>query len=417
MGMDVPRPIKARPRLRRIVLVAAAVLVVGGVTFGLKWLSGRAPGVDADTLWIGTVEKGALDLSVRGTGRLVPEEVRWASAPIAARVERVLVLAGAEVTADTVLIELSNPDAELAFLDAQRDVAAAEAELARLGATLDTARLAQESAVAALEADQAIASRRADVQDQMADQGVVSEIESKESQDRAKQLEGRVGFEKKRLSAMRRSDSAQLEAQRAQVDRLRELAKFRQRQLEDLKVRAGFSGVVQEVAVEAGQTVTAGAPLARVVRPDKLKAELRIQENVMDGVSIGLQAMVDTRNGVVPGKVTRVDPAAQNGTVLVDIAFTAPLPKGARPDGTVDGTIVLAQTGEILHVRRPAVGDAHATVHVYKLTRGGEAVRVPVTFGRASVDQIEITGGLVEGDRIILSDMSRWDGHDRLRLE
>jgi HlyD family secretion protein len=316
-----------------------------------------------------------------------------------------------------VLVELSNPDAELAFLDAQRDVAAAEAELARLGATLDTARLAQESSVAALESDQAIASRRADVQDQMADQGVVSEIESKESQDRAKQLEGRVSFEKKRLSAMRRSDSAQLEAQGSQVERLRELAKFRQRQLDDLKVRAGFSGVVQEVAVEAGQTVTAGAPLARVVRPDKLKAELRIQETAMDGVVIGLDAMIDTRNGVVPGKVTRVDPAAQNGTVLVDVAFTAPLPKGSRPDGTVDGTIVLAQTGEILHVRRPAVGDAHATVHVYKLTRDGEAVRVPVTFGRASVDQIEITGGLVEGDRIILSDMSRWDGHDRLRLE
>jgi len=415
--MDIPRPIKARPRLRRVVLVGAAVVAVAAVTVGLRWLSNRAPAIKAEGLWIGKVERSPLQLEVRGTGRLVPEEVRWASAPIAARVERVLVLPGADVTADTVLIELSNPDAELAFLDAQRDVAAAEAELARLGATLDTQRLAQESTVAALGADHAIAGRRAEVDKEMAEQGVLSSLESAESADRAKQLAGRAAFEKKRLAAMRRSDVAQLEAQRAQVDRLRELAKFRQRQLDELKVRAGFAGVVQEVAIEAGQTVNAGAPLAKVVRPDKLKAELRIPETSMQDVAIGLDAQVDTRNGIVPGKVTRVDPAAQNGTVLVDVAFSAPLPRGARPDLTVDGTIVLAHTGDVLHVRRPAVGEARSTATIFKITSDGEAVRVPVTFGRASVDRIEITGGLAEGDRVILTDMSRWDGHDRLRLE
>lgn len=415
--MDVPRPIQARPRTRRIVLIAAAVLGLAAITLGFRWLSNRAPSVDADALWTATVARGPLELAVRGTGRLVPEEVRWASAPLPARVDRVLVLPGAAVTADTVLLELSNPDAELAYLDAQRDVAVAEAELARLTATLDTARLAQESAVAALGADTAIAERRAEVDEEMAEQGVLSSLESAESKDRAKQLESRVAFEKKRLAAMRRSDSAQLAAAKAQVEQLRELAAFRKRQLDDLKVKAGFAGVVQEVAVEAGQTVAVGAPLAKVVDPDKLKAEIRIPETSIEDVAIGQTAVVDTRNGVVPGTVTRVDPAASNGAVLVDIAFTAPLPKSARPDLTVDATITLDETGDVLHVRRPAVGDARSEATLFKLTGDGEAVRVPVTFGRASVDQIEIVTGLAEGDRVILSDMSRWDGHDRLRLE
>jgi HlyD family secretion protein len=415
--MDVPRPIKARPRLRRIVLAGAAVLVAIAVTLGFRWLARRAPAVDADSLWIGTVQRGPLRLEVRGVGRLVPEEVRWASAPIAARVDRVLVQPGTEVAADTILVELSNPDAELAYLDAQREVATAEAELARLIATLDTARLAQESAIAALGADQSIAGRRADIDEEMAQQGVMSNLESAESRDRATQLAGRVAFEKKRLAAMRRSDAAQLVAQRGQVERLRELATFRQRQLEDLKVRAGSEGVVQAVSVEAGQTVAAGAPLARVVRPDRLKAELRIPETSMQDVTIGQAASIDTRSGVVPGMVVRVDPGAVNGAVLVDVAFDGPLPRGARPDLTVDGTITLEHTGDVLYVRRPAIGEARATATLFKLTAGGEAVRVPVTFGRASLDEIEITAGLAEGDRVVLSDMSRWGGRDRLRLE
>jgi multidrug efflux pump subunit AcrA (membrane-fusion protein) len=415
--MDVPRPIKARPRTRRIVVVVAGLAAIVAVTLGLRWLTGRAPEIDQDALWIGTVSRSELRLEVRGQGRLVPEEIRWASAPMAARVERVLVQPGAEVVADAILIELSNPDAELAVLDAEREVASAEAELARLGATLDTARLAQESAIAALGSDHAIADRRAAVDAEMAEQGVLSTLESAESADRATQLEGRVAFEKKRLSAMRRSDSAQLEAQRGEVERLRELARFRRRQLDALKVRAGAAGVVQQVAVEVGQTVTVGAPLAKVVRPDRLKAELRIPETAAEDLAIGLPATIDTRSGVVTGEVIRVDPAAKNGSVTVDVSLTGALPKAARPDLTVDGTIELARTGAVLHVARPAVGEAHATASIFKLTADGEAVRVPVTFGRASVEEIEITAGLVEGDRVILSDMSRWDGHDRLRLK
>jgi RND family efflux transporter MFP subunit len=415
--MDIARPITARPRIRRIVLVGSAIAVAVAATIGLKIWRDRPPAIDRGTLWIGTVERSPLALEVRGQGRLVPEEVRWASAPIAARVEKVLVLPGAEVDADAVLIELSNPDAELAVLDAEREVASAEAELARLGASLDTARLAQESAISSLDADHAIAARRADIDKDMAEKGVMSELESAESSDRAVQLEGRLAFEKKRLSTMRRSDSAQVQAQRAEVERLRDLAAFRRRQLDALHVRAGAAGVVQQISVEVGQTVTVGAPLAKVVNPARLKAELRIPENTAQDLAIGLTALVDTRSGEVPGTVSRVDPAAVNGSVTVDVTFTAPLPKGARPDLTVDGTIALAHTGDVLHLQRPAVGEAHATATLFKLTPGGDAVRVPVQFGRASVQEIEIVGGLAEGDTVILSDMSRWDGRDRLRVQ
>lgn len=415
--MDVPRRITRRPRLRRVALVALAVVAVGGVTLGLRFLRGRAPAIDRDALWVGTVERGDLRLTVRGAGTLVPEEVRWAAAPMGARVERVLVQAGAEVTADTVLCELVNPDAELAVLDAERELATAQAELARLGASLDSVRLAQESTIATLDADRAIATRRAAIEDEMAKNGVSSSLESAESADRADQLAGRLSFEKRRLATMRRGDAAQLTAQRAEVERLRALAEFRRRQLAALQVKAGTVGVVQAIAVEAGQVVATGAPLAKVVRPDRLKAELRIPEDAAQDLRIGLPAVVDTRSGKVEGKVARVDPAAKNGAVIVDVAFAGPLPHGARPDLTVDGEVELAFAGDRLHVARPAIGEAHARASLWKLTRDGEAVRVPVTFGRASTDKIEIVSGLAAGDRVILSDMSRWDGHDRLRLE
>lgn len=415
--MDVPRRMTRRPRYRRVALVGGAVVAIAVVTLGLRFLRGRPPAIDGDALWIGTVERGDLRLTVRGAGALVPEEVRWAAAPMAARVEKVLVLAGAEVQPDTVLIELANPDAELAVLDAERELAAANAELARLAASLDAARLAQESAIATLDADRAIAARRAGIERQMAADGVSSSLESAESADRAEQLAGRLSFERRRLATMRRGDAAQLEAQRGEVERLRALAAFRKKQLDGLTVRAGTVGVVQAVAIEVGQAVSAGAPLAKVVRPDRLKAELRIAETSAPDLRIGLAATIDTRNGKVAGKVTRVDPAAKNGFVIVDVGFTGPLPAGVRPDLTVDGELELAHAGDRLHVQRPARGEAHAAVSVWKLTGGGEAVRVPVTFGRASTEEIEISAGLAAGDRIILSDMSRWDGHDRLRLE
>jgi HlyD family secretion protein len=406
----------ARPRFRRAFLIGGAVVLAAGITFGIRWLGNRAPEVQASQLWIGTVERGQLVLDVRGQGTLVPVQIMWASSPLQARVDKLLVQPGAVVQADTVLLELSNPDAELAALDADRDVGAAEAELAQLKATLDGARLAQESAVSGLDADTAIASRRAEVDADMAAKGVIPSIETAESADRAKQLAGRLAFEKRRLTALNRGNAAQLEAQEAQVERLRALAEFRRRQLDALHVRAGQAGVVQQVAVEVGQTVAPGAPLAKVVVPDQLKAVLRIPESAGADVSIGLTAVIDTRGGTVKGEVIRVDPAAINGTIGVDIAPLEPWPKSARPDLNVDGVIQLAETGDVLFVERPAVGEAHTTVTLFKLG-DGEAVRVPVRFGRASVKQIEVQTGLKQGDRIVLSDMSKWDGVDRLQLQ
>jgi len=413
--MDVPRT-GAKPRTRRIVLVSGAVLALLVITLGLRWYSSRAPTVSRGELWVGTVQRGPLALEVRGTGTLVPIDVRWAPAPIAARVEKVVVQAGAVVQPDTILIELSNPDAELAALEADRDVAAAESELARLGATLDGSKLAQESAVAGLDSDVVMANRRKEIDTNMAQKGVIADLESKESVDRAGQLQNRLEFEKRRLGALKRGNAAQLEAQRSQVERLKALAAFRRKQLDALHVKADKAGVVQQVAVEVGQAVPAGAPLAKVVVPDRLQARLKIPEASMSDVALGLPASIDTRAGVVRGEVARIDPAAQNGSVTVDVKFTEALPKAVRPDQNIDGVIQLAQTGAVLHVARPAIGEAHATASLFVL-RDGEARRVPVRFGRAALKDIEVEQGLREGDQVVLSDMSRWDGIDRLRVE
>lgn len=414
--MDLPRA-GIRPRTRRAVLAIAAAIALAAITLGVRWFGHRAPLVAREQLWIGTVQHGPLTLSVRGQGTLVATEFRWASAPVAARVDRVRVQPGVAVAADTVLLDLANPDTELAALTADRDVAQAEAELARLAAQLDGTRLAQESAVAGLDADTAMARRRATIDGAMAQKGVIADLESLESADRAGQLAGRLVFEQKRLVALRRSNTAQLAAQRSQLDQLRALAEFRHRQLDALRVRAGQPGVVQQVAVEAGQSVAAGAPLARIVVPDRLQARLRIPESSTQDLALGLAATVDTRTGVVPGEVVRIDPAAQNGSVTVDVKLTGAVPRAARVDQNIDGIIELAHTGDVLHVARPAIGEAHQSAAVFMLTGDGEARRATITFGRAAEKDIEIAAGLSAGDRIVLSDMSRWDGHDRLRIE
>ncbi|HEX3758035.1 MAG TPA: HlyD family efflux transporter periplasmic adaptor subunit [Kofleriaceae bacterium] len=414
--MDLPRA-GLRPRTRRAALAGIAAVALAAITLGVRWLGHRPPSVRRDQLWIVPVQRGPLTLSARGTGTLVPTEFRWASSPVAARVDRVLVQPGAAVTADTLLLELSNPDAELAALSADRDVAQAQAELARLAAQLDGARLAQESTVAGLGADAAMARRRATIDTAMAGKGVIADLESQDSTDRAGQLAGRLVFEQQRLAALRRGNAAQLAAQRGQLDQLRALAEFRHRQLDALHVRAGQAGVVQQVAVEAGQSVAAGAPLARIIVPDRLQARLRIPELSTQDLALGLAATIDTRTGVVPGEVARIDPAAQNGSVTVDVRLTAALPKAARVDQNVDGVIELAHTGDVLHIARPAIGEAHQSAALFVLTGDGEARRVTVKFGRAALKDIEIAAGLSAGEQVVLSDMSRWDGVDRLRIE
>lgn len=413
--MDVPRT-GAKPRLRRAVIVAGGVLALAAITLGIRWYTNRAPTVSRGELWIGAVTRGPLTFDVRGQGTLVPTDFRWASAPIAARVEKVLVQPGAEVAADAILLELSNPDAELAALEADRDVAQAEAQLAQLVAQLDGTRLAQESSVAGLQGEEVMATRRKEIDTKMAERGVISDLESAESQAKAAQLATRREFEQRRLTALKRGNAAQLEAQKSQVERLRALSEFRRKQLEALKVRAGQAGVVQQVAVEAGQSVAAGAPLAKVIDPAKLQARLRIPETTTTDVHIGLAATVDTRNGVVKGEVVRIDPAAVNGSVIVDVKLTGELPKSSRADQNVDGVIELGTTNDVLHVPRPAIGEAHSAASVFVL-RGAEVQRVSIKFGRAALKVIEVVSGLREGDQIVLSDMAKWDGVNRLRVE
>ncbi|HLL25290.1 MAG TPA: HlyD family efflux transporter periplasmic adaptor subunit, partial [Kofleriaceae bacterium] len=289
--MDVPRT-GAKPRLRRAVIIASSLFVLAAITVGIRWYTNRAPAVSRSELWVGAVKRGPLTFDVRGQGTLVPTDFRWASSPIAARVDKVLVQPGAEVAADAVLLELSNPDAELAALEADRDVAQAEAQLAQLVAQLDGTRLAQESAVAGLQGEEVMATRRKEIDTQMAQKGVISDLESAESQAKATQLATRREFEQRRLVALKRGNTAQLEAQRAQVERLRALAEFRKKQLDALDVRAGQAGVVQQVAVEAGQSVPAGAPLAKVIDPTKLQARMRIPETATTDVTLGLAATI-----------------------------------------------------------------------------------------------------------------------------
>jgi HlyD family secretion protein len=417
LRVDVPRR-GMRVRTRRALLAIAAALVLAAVTLTVGWLRHRAPVIARDQLWVAPVERGPLTLSVHGQGTLVPTEFRWASAPVAAKLERVRVLAGATVEADSVLFELSNPDAELAALTADRDVAQAEAMLATLTAQLDGARLAQESTVAGLQADTATAARRKTIDHTMAEKGVIADLESLESADRADQLAGRLGFERRRLVTLQRGNAAQVAAQRGQLEQLRALAQFRHRQLAALTVRAGQAGVVQQITVEVGQTVAAGAPLARVIVPDHLQAQLRIAEASTQDLAIGLHATIDTRTGTtIAGEITRIDPAAHDGNVTVDVKLTGAVPKAARVDQNVDGVVELARTGDVLHLARPAVGEAHQTASLFVLTADGDARRATVTFGRAAQKDIEIASGLAVGDRVVLSDMSRWDGFDRLRIE
>lgn len=397
--------------------VAALVLVVG-VSLGLRRLRPAAPSVEQGTVWMDTVKRGPMVREVLGQGTLVPEEIQWIAAKTNARVEKVPVKPGAVVKADTIILELSNTDLELQALEADRQLSQAQAELVNLQASLNGQKLAQESTVATIGSDLADARRRARADDELAKKGFLSELEQGQTLGRANELAGRLDFEKKRLAAQSQGIAAQVAAQRAQVERLRSIAEFRRKEVDGLKLRAGVDGVLQELSLQNGQAVAAGALLAKVVNPSKLKAEIRIPETQAKDVAIGQKAVVDTRNGVVAGHVVRIDPAALQGTVRVDVTLDEALPAGARPDLNVEGTIEIERLANVLYVGRPASGQPGTTVGLFKLEPDGAgAERTSVKLGRSSVKNIEILGGLAEGDKVILSDMSQWDQVDRIRLQ
>lgn len=417
-GVDIVRPELKQQRRRRKAILAAvgAVLVIAASTFVLS-LDPALPVVDRDAAWIDSVERGAFTREVRGPGSLVPRVVRWIPAASGGRVERVVVKPGVAVAPYTVLVEMSNPELVQQLEEARWAAEARQADRDSLAAELERAFLDARAGLVGLEADAESARLQADAEKTLSEQGVVSTIQYRQSELRASQLETRVSFERQRINGLEASHAAQLAAEDARVEQARRLVARREQQVDDLRIRAGMNGVLQEIAVEPGQQVQLGANVARVAQPDELIAELRVAETQAREIRLDQPVRIDTRNGIVDGRVIRIDPAVQDGTVQVDVALVGDAPPGARPDLSVDGTIELERLADVLHVGRPANGQPGSRVSLFRLTEDGVGERVPVELGRASVGRIEIRDGLVQGDRVILSDMSRWSDHDRVRLE
>ncbi len=355
---------------------------------------------------------------VKGPGTLVPEQIRLITADTAGRVERIPLRPGATVQAGTILLELSNPDVMLQALDAERQLAQARADLINLRASTSGSALLTESGLATLEAQAADADRRAKADGKLAQDGVISGIEARQQIERASELSRRLTLERQRLSVVSGSGKEVVAAQRAQIERLKAVVAFRQKQVDSMRVRSVEKGVPSELPLELGQWVTPGSLLAKVVQPEKLKAVLRIPETQARDLALGLAASVDTRNGVVQGKVWRISPSANQGSVEVDVSLPGELPRGARPDLTVEGTVEIEKLASVLFVGRPAGAQPEGQFELFKLTKeGDEARRTKVKLGRSSVATVEVLDGLSEGDAVILSDMSMWDQTDRVRLK
>jgi multidrug resistance efflux pump len=415
--VDIPRAPAKRGR-KQITYGAIALVAVVAVTLGLQGLRPAAPEVDRAAVWIDSVQRGPLVIEVRGPGTLVPERVRYISAITAGRVERRLAEPGQEVKPETVLLELSNPDVQLEALESERQLTVAQADRVNLKANLETQRLNQEAAVAAARAAYLDAKRTAEASEGLAAKELISSMEASRAKDRVEEMETRFKVEEQRLAVMTGAADSQIALQQAQVGRLRDVTNFQRGRVRSMEVKAGANGILQELPLEVGQWAQSGATLARLVEPGKLKAVLRIPETQAKDVTLGQPATIDTRNGLVKGKVMRIDPAVQNGTVTVDVSLEGELPRGARPDLSVDGTIQVERLDNVLHVGRPAYGQANSAVGLFRLVGdGSEAVRVNVRLGRTSVNTVEILGGLQAGEKVIISDMSRWDGYDRVRVE
>lgn len=422
--MDVPRKGAARQRLiRRITWAAILLITLPLATWGVMRLKPAAPVVEAGTPWIDTVKRGPMIRNVRGIGTLVPEEILWVPAQTDGRVEQIYVRPGTHVTPDTPILKLSNQELELAAVEAEWQVKAAEATFTDLRVRLEQQRLDQRSNAAKVQSEMVKAKLEADLEQRLGKDGLTSELKMKLSRATADELVNRYSIEQKRLEISGESIEAQLAAQRVQIEKLRAAWKLKRDQVAQLIVRAGTTGVLQQLGanpqtpIEVGQRFTAGTALAKIAQPWKLKAELKIPETQAKDVTIGQVAQIDTRNGVVEGRVSRIDPAAQNGTVTVDVRLTGDLPQGARPDLSVDGTIELERLSDVVYVGRPVSGQPHSTITLFRLDpQSRDANRVPVKLGRASVTAIEIVDGLRVGDRVILSDMSAWDAHNRIEL-
>jgi len=418
--MDIQRPasVAQAKKRRQYMYGAIAVLVIVGVSVVLARLRPAAPTVERATVWVDTVKRGPMVRQVRGLGTLVPvdEARRWVPASTRGRVEKIVLRPGVQVTPDTIVLELSDPQVQQAAMDAEQGLKSSEADYNSLKARLDSDKLNQRAAFAVVEAEYKNAQTEKEMNEGLSKDGLVSNLVLKQSVTRFESAATRFKIEGERLKVNEASAAAQLLSSQANIDQRRSTYNLRRQEVDQLRVRAGMTGVLEQVPVEVGQQVQPGTNLVRVADPSRLKAELRIAETQARDLTIGQIASVDTRNGIIPGKVIRIDPAAQNGTVTVDVALEGELPRGARPDLSVDGTIELERLNNVLFVGRPAFGQEQSTVGLFKLDETGEAARTQVQLGRSSVNTIEILGGLKEGDQVVLSDMSAWDQFERIRL-
>jgi HlyD family secretion protein len=418
--VDIVREdIAEKKKKRRIVIAVGAAAGILLITLGLSRLKPAAPSVDKSAIWMDTVKRGPMLRQVRGPGTLVPEDIRYISAETDGHIEKLVRLpGGTPVQPDTILIEMSNPVLERDALDADSQLRAAQAELINQRAQSDRQIMDQQATAATVRSDFHQAELQAATNEGLYKEGLIADLTVKLSRVRAEELETRNGIEEKRVKSVADAAEAQVAVQEAHVEQLKALAALKRSQKDALHVRAGISGVLQELPVQVGQQVAPGTTLAKVADPNKLKAQLKIPETQAKDVQIGQPASIDTRNGVVSGKVTRIDPAVINGTVTVDVAFTEALPEGARPDLSVDGTIELDRLTDVLYVGRPAFGQEKSQIGLFRLNADGdEATRVKVRLGKTSVNTVEVLEGLKAGDKVILSDMSAWDAYDRVRLK
>jgi HlyD family secretion protein len=417
--MDIQRPSNARAKkIRRIAYGTVTLLLLGGVTYGLSKLRPAAPSVDKATIWPDEVKRGPMLVERRGLGTLVPEDIRWIAAQTDSRVDRWVLRPGAIVKPNSIIMELSDPTLQQTALDAEFQLKGAEADYANLKVQVDSELMNQKATEAQVRSDYEQAKIQHEVDAKLLKDGLTADVTERLSRVREQQLAIRVQLEGERTRITADSSRARLAAQQAKIDQQKALYQLKKTQLDALHVRAGIDGVLQLVPVEVGQHITPGTNLARVADPKKLKAEIKIAETQAKDVLIGQKATIDTRNGIVNGHVSRIDPSVVNGTVTVDVTITDPLPNGARPDLSVDGTVEISNIKDVLFVGRPVHGQEASTIGIFKIIDdGAEAVRVNVKLGRSSVNTIEILDGLKIGDKVILSDMSAWDNFDRVRLK
>ncbi len=416
--MDVPRKGAKRARLiKRSIAILVVIIAIPLITVGLNRLKPAAPSVERSSVWVDTVKRGPMLRQVRGLGTLVPEEILWIPAVQDGRVEKLQLRPGAQVSRNSIIMELSNPELALAMLDAEWQVKIAEATLADLKVKLETSQLEQRARTAQLESEFTRAKLQYDRDDKLSQEGLTSDLTVQLSKATSQELKKRFEIEEKRLAISGDSIEAQLASQRVQIEKLKAAYQLKKEQVEGLKIRAGAEGVLQEMTLQVGQRVTPGTILAKVAQPEKLKAEMKIAETQAKDILIGQLAVIDTRNGTVDGRVSRIDPAVVNGTVTVDVRLEGKLPDGARPDLSVDGYVEIERLNEVVFVGRPVFGQPNSLVTLFRFDPATkEANRVQVKLGRTSVNTIEVLEGLTVGDQVILSDMSAWDAHNRIKL-